>query len=76
MAPRVRYPKVIGLRLTAQAWVKLRKLCKATNRPRADLLRELIARAELSGFPDVSVPKLAPKGPPNGQARPPGTQKK
>jgi hypothetical protein len=60
MPRREQYPKVIGLRLRKTDFVKLNQLCKATNRARADLLRELIARAELSDFPDVILRRTEP----------------
>ena len=53
-----RYKRVVGLRLTDEAQIKLDRLCEATRRPRGDLMRFLIERAELAlaTAPEVTLP--------------------
>jgi hypothetical protein len=57
MARQLEYPKVVGLRLTVHAQQKLARLCRQTHRPRADLMRLLIDRAELvlGAAPDAAL---------------------
>jgi len=49
------YPVIIGVRLRPEDVVKLDTLCQRTHRPRADLLRLLITRAEETGLEDVRL---------------------
>jgi hypothetical protein len=54
-----KFPNVVGVRLSNQEVKKLDRLAKMTFRGRGDVLRLLIAQADVVATPDLSLNPIA-----------------
>ncbi len=55
----LKYPKIVGVRLSLEDGTKLRQLCHATQKPPGELLRTLIRLAQPTDLPPVRFAAVA-----------------